>query len=137
MTELPSTAALAFLGDAVHSLSVREMLVARGIPKAGDLNREALLYVTAGAQAAMATAILPLLTEEEGDVFRRARNSTHLKAPKHASGADYRAATGFEAVLGFLWHTGQKERVQELLVAAMDVTQYENNETLTAEEPNT
>ncbi len=127
MAELPSTAALAFLGDAVHSLYVREMLVARGIPKAGDLNREALRYVTAEAQAKMAAAILPLLTEEESDVFRRARNSSHLKAPKHASGADYRAATALEAVLGFLRHTENETRARALFAAAIAATEQENH----------
>ena len=112
---LPSVAALAYIGDARHSLYVRRMLVARGITKSSDLNREALLYVTAEAQAKIYEKIAPYLTEDEQDVFRRASNSTHLNRPKHASGRDYRYATGFEAVIGMLEWTGDDERLEFLL----------------------
>jgi ribonuclease-3 family protein len=113
--KLPSVAALSYIGDAVHSLYVRRMLVTRGLTKSSDLNREALRYVTAEAQAAMYEKIAPLLTEDELDVFRRASNSTHLNRPKHASGRDYRFATGFEAVIGMLEWTGNGERLEFIL----------------------
>ena len=112
---LPSVAALSYIGDACHSLYVRRMLVGRGLTKSSDLNREALKYVTCEAQAAMYEKIAPLLTEDELDVFRRASNSTHLNRPKHASGKDYRCATGFEAVLGLLEWTGDSDRLEFLL----------------------
>ena len=112
---LPSAAALAYIGDARHSLYVRRMLVSRGLTKSADLNREALKYVTAEAQARMYERIAELLTEDEADVFRRASNSTHLNRPKHASGKDYRYATGFEAVIGMLEWTGDGERLEFLL----------------------
>ena len=113
--ELPTTAALAYLGDARHSLYVRRMLVGRGICKSGELNEAALRYVTAEAQAAMMRRIEPLLLDDERDVYRRAANSGHLNRPKHASAADYRAATGFEAVIGMLEWIGDNERLELLL----------------------
>ena len=113
--KLPSAAALAYIGDACHSLYVRRMLVLRGLTKSSDLNREALRYVTAEAQSKMYEKIAPYLTEDEADVFRRASNSTHLNRPKHASGRDYRHATGFEAVIGMLEWLGERERLEFLL----------------------
>jgi ribonuclease-3 family protein len=112
---LPSVAALSYLGDARHSLYVRRMLVTRGLTKSGDLNREALRFVTAEAQARMYLCIADELTEDEADVFRRASNSTHLNRPRHASGRDYRFATGFEAVIGMLEWLGRTERLEYLL----------------------
>jgi ribonuclease-3 family protein len=117
-TRLPTVQALAFLGDAVHSLYVRRMLVERGICKSGELNSEALKYVTAEAQAAMYRKIEPMLIDDERDVFRRASNSSHLNKPKRASVADYRHATGFEAVIGMLEFIKDEERLKELLDAA-------------------
>ena len=112
---LPTTAALAYLGDARHALYVRRMLVERGICKSGELNEASLSYVTAEAQARMMRRIEPLLLEDERDLYRRAANSGHLNRPKHASAADYRAATGFEAVIGMLEWIGDEERLDLLL----------------------
>lgn len=112
---LPTPLALAYLGDARHSLYVRRMLIARGLTKPRDLNREALSFVTAAAQARMYERIEPHLTDSERDTFRRASNSTHLNKPKSASGKDYRAATGFEAVLGMLEWLGRTERLEQIL----------------------
>ena len=115
---LPSVGALAYLGDAVHSLCVRRMLVGRGISRAEELNRAALDYVTAEAQARVYRALLPSLAEDERDVARRAANSSHLRRPRHAGVADYRAATALEAVLGMLDYLGDTERIAELFAAA-------------------
>lgn len=112
---LPSVQALAFLGDAEYSVFVRRLLVRRGIGKSGELNRLSLSYVTAERQAALMRRIEPLLYDDERDVFRRAANSTHLNRPKHASIADYRYATGFEALLGMLSWLGDTERLSEIL----------------------
>ncbi len=115
---LPTTAALAYLGDARHGLYVRRMLVERGICKSGELNEAALSYVTAEAQARMMRKIEHLLLDDERDVYKRAANSGHLNRPRHASAADYRAATGFEAVIGMLEWIGDNERLEMLLQAA-------------------
>ena len=115
---LPSVQSLSFLGDAVHSLYVRRMLIDKGHCKAGDLNVWAQKYVTAEAQAEMMRRVKPMLLEDELEVYRRASNSTHLNRPKHAKAADYRAATGFEAVLGMLEWIGDRERLDEILKTA-------------------
>lgn len=115
---LPTTSALAYLGDARHALYVRRMLVERGICKSGELNDAALSYVTAERQANMMRKIEHLLLEDERDVYRRAANSGHLNKPKRASAADYRAATGFEAVIGMLEWIGDNERLELLLSEA-------------------
>lgn len=115
---LPTTAALAYLGDARHALFVRRMLVERGICKSGELNEASLSYVTAEAQAEMMRKIEPLLLDDERDLYKRAANSGHLNRPKHASAADYRAATGFEAVIGMLEWIGDEDRLDLLLSAA-------------------
>lgn len=112
---LPAVMALAYLGDARHSLYVRHMLVERGLCKSGDLNSAALTYVTAEAQAEMMRRIESLLLEDEHEVYKRAANSGHLNRPRHASAADYRAATGFEAVIGMLYWIGDEERLSYLL----------------------
>ena len=115
---LPTTAALAYLGDARHGLYVRRMLVEKGICKSGELNQASLSYVTAEAQAKMMRKIEPLLLDDERELYKRAANSGHLNRPKHASAADYRAATGFEAVIGMLEWIGDNERLNMLLDAA-------------------
>ncbi|MBR2930872.1 MAG: ribonuclease III [Clostridia bacterium] len=115
---LPSVMALAYLGDARHSLYVRDMLVREGLSKSRDLNRESLEYVTAPRQAEAFRRIEDMLEPDERDVYRRAANSTHLNRPKSATGQDYRSATGFEAVIGMLYYLGDEERIKELLSAA-------------------
>ncbi len=113
--ELPAVMALSYLGDAVYSLYVRGRLVSAGISHAGELNRLSLLYVTAPKQAEKAKQLLPLLSEEETDIYRRAFNHKGLSRPAHASYGEYRAATGFEAVLGALHYLGKTERLAYLL----------------------
>ena len=115
---LPTPAALAYLGDARHGLYVRRMLIEKGICKSGELNQASLKYVTAEAQANMMRKIEHLLLDDERDVYKRASNSGHVNRPKHASAADYRAATGFEAVIGMLEWIGDTERLNMLLDAA-------------------
>ena len=115
---LPAPLALAYIGDAAHSLYIRKMLVARGIRKSGELNELALGYVTAEHQAEAYERIASELSELEGDMFRSAFNSSHLNKPKHASGKAYRSATGFEAVIGMLVWLGRDDRFHELMKLA-------------------
>ena len=126
--ELPSVMALAFLGDARHSLFIRDRLVRRGISSSAELNREAQRYVTAEAQAEAFRRISLLLTEDENAVARRARNHSHLNKPKHATGGEYRAATAFEAVIGMLVYLGDEERITELLSLSLAVESDEDRE---------
>ena len=120
---LPAVMALAYLGDAEHTRHVRHRLVARGISASGELHSLSLSYVTAERQAEVMHRIEPILTDEERDVFRRARNHSHLNRPRHASVMEYRYATGFEAVLGFLSYTGRRERLGELLDIAVQISE--------------
>lgn len=117
-TDLPSVMALAYLGDARHSLFVRGKIVALGITKSGELNEMAQRHVTAEAQAMAMRAIEPILLPDEAEVYKRAFNSTHLNRPKHAKGREYRAATGFEAVVGMLEWLGDGERLDLILEKA-------------------
>ncbi len=128
MHDLPSSEALAYLGDAVFSLYIRNLLVKKGISHAGDLNRLSLSFVTAPHQAIIFHRIEERLTEEEKDIFRRAYNHKGLKAPKHASYAEYRTATGFEALLGALYLTENYPRIEELLSDAAELIEHEDTE---------
>lgn len=119
-TPLPAVMALAYLGDAVYSLYVRRRLVEMGVSHAGDLNRRSLSFVTASRQAETVARLLPLFTEWETDIYRRAYNHKGLGHPSHATYAEYRAATGFEAVLGALEFSGDRDRLAYLLDAAHD-----------------
>lgn len=106
---------LAFVGDAVYSLFVREKLTFLSDSKAGELNKLATKEVMASAQAEFIKQILPILNEEEMSVFKRARNAKKGTKAKHASVVDYNNATGFEAVLGYLYIIGETERLNFIL----------------------
>jgi ribonuclease-3 family protein len=106
---------LAFVGDAVYSLFVREKLTFTSDSKSGELNKLATSEVMATAQADFVKEILPLLTEEELAIFKRARNAKKPTKAKHASVADYNNATGFEAVVGYLYIVGEIERLNFIL----------------------
>ena len=117
-----STAALAYLGDSVLEFCVREMLVKHGVSSAKNLNSAALHFVRAEAQADAMKNILPILSEEENAAYRRGRNIGHTNVPKSATVGQYRMATGFEALFGYLYLTGKRERINELFsLAYVDV----------------
>ena len=115
-----SSLGLAHLGDAVFELLVRAWVCTHGTARIKDLHRQTVRFVTAPAQAALVEKILPVLTGEEEDVFRRARNAAPHSIPKAASRAQYQAATALEALFGWLWLQGQRERVNELFERMMD-----------------
>lgn len=106
---------LAFVGDAVYSLFVRERLTFTSDCKTGELNAKATAEVNAVAQAEFLKTIMPLLDEEELAIFKRARNAKKPTKAKHASIVEYNLATGFEAVLGYLYLIGQNDRLNFLL----------------------
>lgn len=113
-----SSAALAYLGDAVLEVLVRTRLLEAGYTSAKALNAHALEYVRAGAQARAMERILPLLTEQEEAVFHRGRNIGHTNHPKSATVGEYRNATGMEALFGYLSMMGEQSRIHELFEAA-------------------
>ncbi|MCQ2387746.1 MAG: Mini-ribonuclease 3 [Clostridia bacterium] len=106
---------LAFVGDAVYSLFVREKLTFNNDSKAGALNLLAIKEVRATAQARFLDEISELFTEDEMAVFKRGRNAKKGTRAKSATVAEYNASTGFEAVLGYLYLTGNTERLNYLL----------------------
>lgn len=109
-----STASLAYLGDCVIELLVRERLTTSGISSSKSLNKEALKFVSAPAQAAAIKNIIDLLTEEESGFYRRGKNMAHMNVPKNATPSEYRAATGMETLFGFLHLSGNDTRAREL-----------------------
>ena len=115
-----STAALAYLGDSIIELCVRETLVQKGVSSAKNLNSTALLFVKAEAQADAMKIILPILTEEENAAYRRGRNIGHTNTPKSATVGQYRMATGMEALFGYLYLKGEKGRINELFSLAYE-----------------
>ena len=110
-----SPVVLAFVGDAVQSLYVRESLVFSSDYKTGELQRLSAARVSAHGQAELLAAIEPRFTEEERDIFLRGRNAKKPTKSKNASVQEYVRSTGLEAVLGFLYLTGAYERIGELL----------------------
>ena len=106
---------LAFVGDAVYSLYVRERLTLEVGGKSSDLQRVAAKIVSAQGQSEFLDKVLPLFTELEADIFRRGRNAKKGSKSKSASHLEYNRSTGFEAVLGYLYLTGNDARIKELL----------------------
>ncbi|MBP3433674.1 MAG: ribonuclease III [Clostridia bacterium] len=106
---------LAFLGDAVYSLWVREKLVRSGAGKAAEFQRAAAKVESARGQSAFLERVFPLFTEREEEIYRRGRNAKKATKSKHATPAEYNRSTGFEAVLGYLYLTGDQARIEELL----------------------
>lgn len=106
---------LAYIGDAVYDLIIRTVLVERSNRAANELHKKASTYVKAGTQAQMAIALEEYLTEEETEVYRRGRNAKSYTTAKNATIADYRKATGLEALVGYLYLTHRMDRVLELV----------------------
>ena len=106
---------LAYIGDAVYDLIIRTVVVERANRPAGELHRITVRYVSAEAQSRIVETLLESFTEEELSVYRRGRNSKPHTMSKNASPADYLKATGFEAVLGYLYLQDKMERVLELV----------------------
>ena len=112
--QLYSGLTLAYLGDAVYELMVRERIVAQGNKQVNKLHRETTKFVNAAAQAALIESVLDELTDEEMAVYKRGRNATSHTVPKNQSVGDYRKATGFEALVGYLYMNGNIGRIEEL-----------------------
>ena len=111
------TSYLAYLGDSVLELLVRQKLILSGVGNIGEINSKALTYVTAVAQSEAFEKIEPLLTDDEMGVYKRGRNNTH-SAPKSATHAQYSRATGFECLFAYLHLMGETDRLKELFELA-------------------
>lgn len=106
---------LAYVGDGVHTLYVRLQELGKTTGKADKLHKAVTARVKAEAQAGSMQIIIDELSEEESDIFHRARNAHTHSMAKNATVSDYRLATGFEALVGYLYLTGQNERLEYLL----------------------
>lgn len=115
------TLAIAQVGDSVFELMVRTRLCLSGAVTAGILHKQRVKLVNASSQAAQARKILPSLTDEEQDIFRRGRNTQVGSVPKLASREDYQAATALETLWGWLYLTGKTDRLEELFNIIFDV----------------
>ena len=116
-----SSLALAYIGDGVYELFVRTKVIEEheNMP-ANKLHKKTVQYVKAHAQANSIDAMLPHLTDDETAVYKRGRNAKSNTTPKNADMADYRKATGFEALIGFLYLLGENERLHELMNIAYE-----------------
>ena len=115
-----SALALAYLGDGVYEVMVRTWLCLRGKATNRGLHKAALDYVSAPAQARLVQKILPILTQEEQEVYRRGRNSHTAAVPKGASVGQYHAATALEALFGYLYLRGETGRLNKLFQQMME-----------------
>ena len=115
-----SNLGLAHVGDGVFELMVRSWLCVHGKATNRGLHKATVQRVSAPAQARAAEKLLPLLSEEETDVFRRGRNANTHTIPKAASREEYQAATALEALFGYLWLKGETGRLNELFEIVME-----------------
>lgn len=127
---------LAFLGDGVYEIIVRSIVVAGRNVSPSRLHNASAHIVKAESQRQVARAIEPLLTEEERDILRRGRNAKSYTHAKNASVSDYRIATGFEALLGYLYLKGDDERILFLVKKGLEMTGLFNDKTGDFEEKN-
>ncbi len=111
---------LAYLGDCVYELYVRNLSVEEGPPRTRELSRISAKHSKAAYQAGALKQILPELTEEEAAVVRRAKNKKITSKPKNADPMDYKMATAFEALIGYLYLTGEQERMEAMIRQALE-----------------
>ena len=112
---------LAYIGDAIYDLIIRSVVVERANRSANDLHKKTVRYVKAETQSAMIMALQEELTEEEMAVYKRGRNAKSHTTAKNASMSDYRKATGFEALMGYLYLTGQTDRLLYLVKKGIEL----------------
>lgn len=113
---------LAYIGDAVYDLIIRTVVVERANRAANELHKRTTKYVKAEAQADMIEALMEHLTEEELAVYKRGRNAKSYTMAKNATMADYRKATGMEALVGYLYLQNKMDRVLELVRLGIEKT---------------
>jgi len=111
---------LAYIGDAIYEIVIRTIIVEKGNAPVNKLHHKASSLVKAVAQKEAMEKILPLLTKEEEAIYKRGRNAKSYTSAKNASVIDYRIATGFEALMGFLYLMGRNERMLELVKIAVN-----------------
>lgn len=111
---------LAYMGDCVYELFIRTKVVNEGNMQVSKMHRKSAQLVKASTQAKMVHAIMELLTDAEKRIYKRGRNTKSVTMAKNSTVMDYRMATGFEALIGYLYLSGQKERMVELICAGLE-----------------
>lgn len=118
---------LAFIGDAVYEIMVREHLLRNGSLQIGKLHKMAVEMVRASFQASVFDFLEPLLTEEENSILHRGRNASATHIPKNANAIEYRKATGVESLFGWLYLEQKNERIRELFEMILEYSEKEEN----------
>ncbi len=113
---------LAFIGDCVYDLVIRTVLVAHANRQPQSLHKKKSQIVKASSQAACAEAVLEYLSQDEADIYRRGRNAKSYTSAKNSSISDYRKATGFEALIGYLYLTDKEDRMMEIIKRSIELT---------------
>lgn len=123
--------ALAYMGDVVYEMAVRRRLLEKGLTRPNDLHRGAVRYVNARAQASVVTFWLETdaLTEEEQAIVRRGKNAKSGSVPKRVDVHTYRYSTAFEALIGYIYLTERRDRLEELIKQAFERLEVESTET--------
>ncbi len=107
--------ALAYLGDALYEVRIREFLLTKGFTKVDKLHKEAIKFTSAKGQKVALDKIFNVLSEQEISVFKRGRNANTDRKPRNTDLATYKQATGFEALIGFLYLNNELDRLEELI----------------------
>ena len=115
--DLINIMSLAYLGDAIYEVYVREYLLSKGIAKVEELQKEAIKYVSAKSQAKILTYLMDnnLLSENELDIIRRGRNYKRSSHPKNTDIITYKMSSGFESLIGYLYLSNNKDRLNEII----------------------
>lgn len=123
--------ALAYMGDVVYEMAVRRRLLEKGLTRPNDLHQGAVRYVNARAQASVVTFWLETdaLTEEEQAIVRRGKNAKSGSVPKRVDVHTYRYSTAFEALIGYIYLTERRDRLEELIKQAFERLEAESTET--------
>lgn len=118
---------LAYIGDGIYEIVIRTVIVDEANRQVNKIHKAASNLVKAGTQAKMIHYIMDDLTDEELTIYKRGRNAKAVTRAKHASMSEYRTATGFEALMGWLYLTGQSERMMKLIKKSVTVFTAEDN----------
>jgi ribonuclease III family protein len=123
-----SSLALAFLGDGVFEIVVRTIVMAKGNRAPQKLHLDSANIVKAKSQAKISDGIMEMLTDEEKDIYRQGKNANSHTRAKNASLSDYRKATGFETLLGYLYIEGKTDRIINIVKSGINILEEENQD---------
>lgn len=117
---------LAYIGDGIYEIVVRTIIVDEANRQVNKIHKASSQLVKAQSQAKMIHLIMDMLTEEEKSIYKRGRNAKAVTRAKNASMSDYRVATGFEALMGWLYLSGQSDRMMELMKTSIELFKQDN-----------